>query len=56
MLLEAVESQCIAERWASVQCLAVAGVCSATVISELLGQLLGGHERRRRERAADLLA
>lgn len=47
-----------AERWASVQVLVCARVCSAPVISELLHHLHDSqqHQSGRRERAADLLA
>ena len=47
-----------AERWASVQVLVCARVCTAPVISELLHHLHDSqhHQSGRRERAADLLA
>lgn len=56
VLLAAVGSQSVSERWASVQCLAVGGVASAPVVAELIAQLVSGHDHRRRERAAELLA
>ena len=47
-----------AERWASVQVLVCARVCTAPVISELLHHLHDSqqHQSGRRERAADLLS
>ncbi len=56
VLLAAVESHSVCERWASVQCLAVTGVAPAPVVAELIAQLMGSHDQQRRERAAELLA
>ncbi len=56
VLLAAVESHSVCERWASVQCLAVTGVAPAPVVAELIAQLMGSYDQQRRERAAELLA